>query len=342
MNSIQYSPVSCKGLDQIKPAVAKQTTDNQTESTILNGETQLPGYNLSFGMAKIVRNPNATNLQYKDKEFINDCFEKNELERWGSYTNEQKSAANYAIGTIFFNFSDNNKAIEYTIGKIIDRDSCQREALFDAYLDTVQSKFKERDPKKAVKLTKLAFDTKDASGKTFLDYALAECKKVENGTTKGKVTLAHLLNKTKDYPDIQYKILMTKDNDENSFIHTTNDSHTSSGIFYNIGAIFNEDNEKTINDHIYELTAETEDISVEDSIALLEEYGSILDDRNKETLEILTSGSSDDYTIIDRAEIPVQGKDETDAEYIGLPGGVKELPGGEGLYLPDGYSYPAE
>ena len=75
---------------------------------------------------------------------------------------------------------------------------------------------------------------------------------------------------------------------------------------------------------------------------MLEEYGSILDDRNKETLEILTSGSSDDYTIIDRAEIPVQGKDETDAEYIGLPGGVKELPGGEGLYLPDGYSYPAE
>lgn len=83
MNSIQYSPVSCKGLDQVKPAAAKQTTDNQTESTIPNGETQLPGYNLSFGMAKIVRNPNATNLQYKDKEYIDDCFERIYKDKYG-------------------------------------------------------------------------------------------------------------------------------------------------------------------------------------------------------------------------------------------------------------------
>lgn len=315
MNVIQYSPVSCKGLNQAKPNTAKQTTDNIIESQTPNGKTKLPGYNLSFGMAKIVRNPNASNLQYEDMDFIDRCFEKIHKDWLGDCLLPEEIVTKN-IKEAIRKYSDNDKAIKYIINKITaQNDSDRTSCLLHTYLDTA-AEFKEKDPKKAEKLTRMAFNTKDEQGKTFLDYGLEECKK-NGGAVMGQSRLVLMLDKTKDYPDIQYEILMAKDKDGNNFINPPMPAR-----------YLNPDVHNEINDYIYKLVAETEEITVEDSIALLQEYDSILNGYNKEVLDILTSESNDDYIIFDSPSNTCDlSPKKPSAKNPELPGGFDELPG---------------
>lgn len=337
MNTIQYSPASYKGLSQAKTNALKQA-EAATQDT--NNDYKLPGYGLSFGMAKIIRNPNAKNLTAADKEFIDQCFRSHV----GCFASGQRVSQDI-MTDILSKYSDHDKAIEYTLAKILNDAGETTSDYFSEYFYCIKN-LKDSEtitPERATHLRNLPFDIKSDSGENFIAHQINLA--VFGCGANPQYAITSFLNANKDEPEILYRILMTKNDKGDNFAKLGPDGGASKRLEGGRRTLprktpFLYDHDKeTLNRYINYLTADCEAITVEDSIALLQDYAPILNEYNKEVLDILTSESTDDYLVVDHAETPHRSNKSTgqnSGTYQELPSGTKELPGGiEEVYSSD-------
>lgn len=302
MNTIQYSPVSYKGLSQAKTNAPKEKQAEKTAQNTSN-DYKLPGYGLSFGMAKIIRNPEAKNLTAEDREFIDQCFESH----IGCFAPGQR-VSHDIMTNILSKYSDHDKAIEYTLAKVLNGAGETASDYFSRYFYCIKD-LKDSEtitPERATHLRNLPFDVKSDSGENFITHQINLA--VFGHGANPQYAILSFLNANKDEPEVLYRILMTKNDKGDNFAKLGPDGGASKrlegGRFTlprKTPFLYDRD-EETLNRYINYLTADCEAITVEDSIALLQDYAPILDEYNKEVLDILTSESTDDYTVIDRVE----------------------------------------
>lgn len=244
------------------------------------GEYKLPGYDLSFGMAKIKRSANhyATTLNYATRKNIEDRVKYMQT----CYCNETPYTINSQIGRL----EDFAK-------------KCYNNQGFDGLRYLFQS-IPNAETEKEVTFTlqafRIALEISDIKKDNHLATTLLCHTKNQSGETVAQVLAKNLQNYQEKF--IKNTILRN-DALKYAFLTCENDDGQPVAAAV-LGQITNPreaaDVKGILNNMIYDLATQSAEISVEDSIRLLETNKDILDEYNKEALETLTSEDCEFYT----------------------------------------------
>lgn len=276
--------------------------NNKNRQTFSSNENKcnLPGYNVSFGMAKITHSKKYPGAAL-DEETRNSIYE----DVVTLQQNKNKHKVNKAINNIKkqANSLENTRYIISLLSTKRKNDADAAVSCLREFVDNCSSK------EKKVVLTDLLFNATDRGGSSLFEGAVKyrNCQQT-----------ASLLEITRDYPNIQLRLLTGTYNDGNNIAKLTTEQNIDpdDNIIKKMVAAQMEDYHRNslcecLNSTIYNLAARNEDISIEDSIRLLETNMNILDYKNREVLEILQENYSDDSIIIAKSRYVPEASEET-------------------------------